>query len=260
MKNRILLAASLLLLVIGTGLAFVSQERIAVAADLLQQSAEIDPVALLSFDPIMAGADADLFADDELAASGPDMSGVPLSSEAFAMPPTETPAFESALSLGLPPGVLGAPPAKPGDAPGWPRTTAETTLAGPVANPPTSGMWVDVNISRQTVTAYRGSTPLKTVLTSTGVRRHPTVVGLFRVWAKVKSQTMSGGSRAARDYYRLPGVPNIMYFYRGFALHGTYWHRNFGHPMSHGCVNLTLDDAAYFYSFGYVGMPVRTHY
>ncbi len=260
MRNRILLVISLLLLVLGSGLIYVSQERIAVAADLLQQSAEIDPSAFLGIDPVAASADADLFADDDMPAILPDLSDASLSADAFAMPPAVAPAFEDALSLGLPTDALGAPPSKPGDAPGWPRTTAETTLAGPVARPPTSGMWVDVNISRQTVTAYRGSTPLKTVLTSTGVRRHPTVVGLFRVWAKVKSQTMSGGSRRTRDYYRLPGVPNIMYFYRGYALHGTYWHRNFGHPMSHGCVNLTLADAAYFYSFGYVGMPVRTHY
>jgi len=259
-KNRIALVVSIFMLALGTGVLVGAQERMAAAAGLLPLPAEIDPAAFISLDPVMAGADADLFAGDDAGLVAPDMSNVPLSSEAFAMPPATTPAFESALSLGMPPAVLGAPPALPGDAPGWPRTTAETTRAGPVARPPTSGMWVDVNISKQTVTAYRGSTPLKTVLTSTGIRRHPTVVGTFRVWARVKSQTMSGGSRAAGDYYRLPGVSNIQYFYRGFALHGTYWHRNFGHPMSHGCVNLTLDDAAYFYSFGYIGMPVRTHY
>src|SRR5512143_3069357 len=260
MKNRILLVVSLLLLVLGSGLISVSQERIAVAAELLQQSADIDPSAFFGVDPVAASADADLFADDDMPAILPDMSNVPLSAEAFASLPAGAPAFEDALSIGLPTDGLGAPPALPGEAPGWPQTTAETTLAGPVANPPTSGKWVDVNLSRQIVTAYMGSTPIKTVLTSTGTRRHPTPTGLFRVWAKVKSQTMSGGSRRAHDYYRLPGVPNIMYFFRGNALHGTYWHRNFGHPMSHGCVNLTLEDAAWFYSFGFVGMPVRVHY
>ena len=68
------------------------------------------------------------------------------------------------------------------------------------------------------------------------------------------------GSRARGDYYSLPNVPYVMYFYRGYALHGTYWHRNFGHTMSHGCVNLTIADSAWFYNFGFVGMPVRSHY
>ena len=71
---------------------------------------------------------------------------------------------------------------------------------------------------------------------------------------------MRGGSRAAHDYYSLPGVPNIMYFFRGYSLHGTYWHRNFGHVMSHGCAKLTLADAAWFYAWASVGTIVRTHY
>ncbi len=122
------------------------------------------------------------------------------------------------------------------------------------------GKWIDVNISKQTITAYIGSQPIKTVLVSTGIARHPTVVGRFAVYAKLPSQTMTGGSRAQGDYYNLPGVPNIMYFYSGFAIHGTYWHRNFGHPMSHGCVNLTLADAAWFYAWTPMGTPVVTHY
>jgi lipoprotein-anchoring transpeptidase ErfK/SrfK len=143
---------------------------------------------------------------------------------------------------------------------GWPKTTAETTLAPRVKNPPTQGKWIDVNITRQTVTAYFGPRPIKTVLTSTGTWRHPTVIGTYRVYAKIPSQTMTGGSRARGDYYRLPGVPNIMYFYQGYGLHGTYWHRNFGHPMSHGCVNLTLADAAWFYAWTPMSTIVRTHY
>jgi lipoprotein-anchoring transpeptidase ErfK/SrfK len=143
---------------------------------------------------------------------------------------------------------------------GWPYTTAQTTLAPRAKNPPTAGKWIDVNIARQTVTAYVGTKPIKTVLTSTGTRLHPTVTGTYRVYAKIPSQTMTGGSRAAGDYYRLPGVPNIMYFYQGYALHGTYWHRNFGHPMSHGCVNLTLADAAWFYAWTPMRTIVRTHH
>jgi len=65
--------------------------------------------------------------------------------------------------------------------PGWPETTAETALAPTAANPPTSGKWIDINLSTETLTAYSGTVPIKTVLTSTGTRSHPTVVGTFHV-------------------------------------------------------------------------------
>jgi lipoprotein-anchoring transpeptidase ErfK/SrfK len=49
---------------------------------------------------------------------------------------------------------------------------------------------------------------------------------------------MSGGTKGTSSYYYLPNVPYTMFFYKSYGLHGTYWHNNFGHPMSHGCVNL----------------------
>jgi lipoprotein-anchoring transpeptidase ErfK/SrfK len=50
-----------------------------------------------------------------------------------------------------------------------------------------------------------------------------------------------------------------MYFTGAYSIHGTYWHHNFGHPMSHGCVNLTIDDARWFYEWAEIGTPVITH-
>ena len=65
---------------------------------------------------------------------------------------------------------------------------------------------------------------------------------------------MSGGSVALRTYYYLPNVPYVMFFEndqvagsRGFSIHGTYWHNNFGHPMSHGCVNMKTSEAKLIY-------------
>jgi lipoprotein-anchoring transpeptidase ErfK/SrfK len=55
-------------------------------------------------------------------------------------------------------------------------------------------------------------------------------------------------------------VPYSMYFYQGYALHGTYWHSNFGQPMSHGCVNLRTADAEWLYQFAPVGTAVRVQY
>jgi lipoprotein-anchoring transpeptidase ErfK/SrfK len=42
-------------------------------------------------------------------------------------------------------------------------------------------------------------------------------------------------------------------------LHGTYWHQNFGFPMSHGCVNYTITDAAWLFDFASVGTVVYIH-
>ena len=69
---------------------------------------------------------------------------------------------------------------------------------------------------------------------------------------------MTGGTPGV-DYYDLPNVPYSMFFYQGYAIHGTYWHTNFGHPMSHGCVNLPTAEAKWFYEWAPVGTPVVSH-
>lgn len=140
-------------------------------------------------------------------------------------------------------------PTNPSPAPSAP---AKPLLPQPPAK------WIDVNLSKQTITAYVGTTPLKTVLVSTGVAQHPTIVGWYKIYAKVPSQRMTGGRRGV-DYYSIPNVPNVMFFYGDYAIHGAYWHHNFGHPMSYGCVNLSLSDAAWFYAWAVVGTPVHTH-
>lgn len=115
------------------------------------------------------------------------------------------------------------------------------------------GRWIDVDLGRQRVTAYEGAEPIASFLVSTGVRYYPTVQGQFRIFRKLRSTTMAGPG------YYLPGVPWTMYFYKSYALHGTYWHNNFGHPMSHGCVNLRTPDAEWLYNFGSVGTLVNVH-
>jgi lipoprotein-anchoring transpeptidase ErfK/SrfK len=72
---------------------------------------------------------------------------------------------------------------------------------------------------------------------STGLPNTPTVLGKFKIYWKLTSTLMAGPN------YYLPEVPYTMYFYAGYALHGTYWHNNFGQPMSHGCVNLETSQA-----------------
>lgn len=133
---------------------------------------------------------------------------------------------------------------------------ANSAPANPPASPPadTSGRWIDVNLSAQLVTAYEGNTAVRSTLVSTGLPGTPTPTGQFRIYVKYGAAPMSGPG------YYLPNVPYVMYFYKGYGLHGTYWHSNFGHPMSHGCVNLPTPEAEWFYSFASVGTLVNIHY
>lgn len=118
--------------------------------------------------------------------------------------------------------------------------------------------WIDVNLTTQTLVAYEGDTAVFNSRVSSGTWRHPTVTGQFRVWLRYTSQTMDG-RRLGYDYY-LPNVPYVMYFYRDYALHGTYWHNNFGTPMSHGCVNLPTPAAEWIFNWSSIGTMVSVHY
>lgn len=109
---------------------------------------------------------------------------------------------------------------------------------------------IEVDLTNQRLYAFEGDRKVFDFLISSGKwGRTPT--GTFRIWTKLRYTKMEGGSKALRTYYYLPNVPYVMYFYneaipkwRGFGLHGTYWHSNFGHPMSHGCINMRTEDAA----------------
>ena len=107
----------------------------------------------------------------------------------------------------------------------------------------TSGeKWIDVDLSTQTVRAMEGESEAFRMLASTG-KWAPTPTGEYRIWIKLRYTKMSGGKKENNTYYYLPNVPYVMYFYQGYGLHGAYWHNNFGQPMSHGCVNLSIADA-----------------
>jgi LysM repeat protein len=119
---------------------------------------------------------------------------------------------------------------------------------------PTAGRWIDINLSRQRLTAYEGQRAVFSALISSGLPRTPTVVGSFSIGVKLTAQTMSGPG------YHLPNVPYVMYFYGAYAIHGAYWHSNFGRPMSHGCVNMSTPNAAWLFGWASVGTPVVVHY
>ncbi len=110
-----------------------------------------------------------------------------------------------------------------------------------------------VDLNDQTLYAFQGSTLVLNTLVSTG-KWHPTPPGDYKIWIKIRSTRMSGGS--GNDAYDLPNVPFVMFFANaqvseaeGFSIHGAYWHDNFGHEMSHGCVNMRPVDAETLYDW-----------
>jgi hypothetical protein len=117
--------------------------------------------------------------------------------------------------------------------------------------------WIDVNLTSQTLVAYEGSSPVFQSLVSSGTSRYPTVTGQFRVWLRFASQDMNG-YRLGYDYF-LQDVPYVQYFFEDYALHGTYWHNNFGTPMSHGCVNLPTPAAEWLFHWASTGTLVNIH-
>jgi lipoprotein-anchoring transpeptidase ErfK/SrfK len=113
--------------------------------------------------------------------------------------------------------------------------------------------WIDIDLSDQMLYAYIGENIVNSFLVSTGTWQTPTVIGEYHVWVKYRYTDMSGPG------YNLPDVPYTMYFYKGYGIHGTYWHDNFGTPMSHGCVNMRTDEAGWMFDFASVGTLVNVH-
>jgi lipoprotein-anchoring transpeptidase ErfK/SrfK len=120
---------------------------------------------------------------------------------------------------------------------------------------------IEVDLTNQRVYAFEGDRKVFDFLVSTGKwGRTPT--GEFKIWTKIRYTKMSGGSKALGTYYYLPNVPFVMFFSnaevaasRGFSLHGTYWHNNFGHPMSHGCVNMKTEEIEQLYYWATPVLP-----
>ena len=143
------------------------------------------------------------------------------------------------------------------------RVTTDNPVAVPqtaAVQAPGSGKWIAVNLSAQTLVAYEGDWPVFSGRISSGLPRTPTPVGTFSVFTKLVADDMAGGSYATGDAYFLPKVPYVMYFAAGgYAIHGTYWHNNFGNPMSHGCVNLQTDNARWLFDWAPLGTTVVVH-
>jgi hypothetical protein len=128
------------------------------------------------------------------------------------------------------------------------RDVRSPTGAEPPGDLRPSERWIDVDIENQVLTAYEGSRPVFATLVSTGKGRdkdpQATPKGEHRIWVKLVSTDMDNlEDEEASRYYAMQSVPWVMFFEKGYGLHGTFWHRSFGNVRSHGCVNLTPLDA-----------------
>ncbi|MBN2499834.1 MAG: L,D-transpeptidase, partial [Anaerolineales bacterium] len=117
-----------------------------------------------------------------------------------------------------------------------------------------NGRWIDINLFEQTIAVYQDYQMVFATLISTGVPGFWTRPGLFQIYDKLETTPMTGAFEADRsDFYYLEDVPWTMYFDEARALHGAYWHTKLGYVQSHGCVNLSPGDSAWFYNWGQVG-------
>ncbi len=120
-----------------------------------------------------------------------------------------------------------------------------------------SDKWLEVNLTEQKIYAWEGNQKVFEFFVSTGRPGYNTPTGEFTVWRKVLYQAYRGGSRERGDYYYLPNVPYSLFFSnnkvaksKGYAVHGAYWHNDFGiKRRSAGCVNVRPEEAAKLYSW-----------
>lgn len=151
---------------------------------------------------------------------------------------------------------------------GWWMKAAEGTKTKP-GDPPKDlkpgEKWVDVNTTAQTLVAYEGDKPVFATAVSTGLvdktdkeKDHHTPPGSFRIREKHVAATMDGDV-ASDGPYSIEDVPWIMYFSGSYALHGAFWHNNFGRTKSHGCVNLAPQDAKALFAWTEPKLPEGWH-
>jgi len=145
-------------------------------------------------------------------------------------------------------------PDEPGDQPtDQPGVLKPELIASLGQGVPDGRRWIEVDISDQTLIAWQGETAVLRTSISSGRTEYPTVRGTYKIRTKLDLERMIGPG------YDTPNVPYTMYFFRGYAIHGAYWHNNFGTPVSHGCVNMRVEEAKALYEWASVGMEVVVH-
>ncbi|MBX3181978.1 MAG: L,D-transpeptidase [Polyangiaceae bacterium] len=124
--------------------------------------------------------------------------------------------------------------------------------------------WIDIGIVSQTLVLWEGDRPVYATLVSTGrdgmgdpTKTLSTPRGTFEVYQKHVTTTMD--SQEADHEFELRDVPWVMYFKGGYAIHGAYWHDDFGRARSHGCINLAPVDARIVFQWASPHVPEHWH-
>ncbi|MFT4220698.1 MAG: L,D-transpeptidase family protein [Microbacterium sp.] len=122
-----------------------------------------------------------------------------------------------------------------------------------------AGRTIEIDLSKQRLYLHRGGKVVSTYLVSTGKPGTRTHTGVYRIRAKLRLQNMGNPNLSLYPHYYTRNVPWVMYFNGNQAIHGAYWHNNFGHVMSHGCVNLPVKAAKRVYKWAKMGTTVWVH-
>jgi lipoprotein-anchoring transpeptidase ErfK/SrfK len=163
---------------------------------------------------------------------------------------------------------------KPDDVQGYdpglwttPAPPAPPPVSDPGTRPPASAptgyaKWIEVDLSQQYMRAWQYDVLMLGTYVSTGTWNYPTPTGYFYIFLKLRYDDMTSGLAAPPgEYYYVHDVPHVMYFADGgYAIHGAYWHNNFGSPYSHGCVSTPLWAAEWFYNWAPYGTLVWIHW
>jgi hypothetical protein len=139
--------------------------------------------------------------------------------------------------------------------PEWTRILTDSDLRPISPDVPEDKKHIEVNLDRQLLVAYEMNIPVFAGRVATGQIHYETPTGLFRTFHKRPTYHMTGGADDS-SFFDLPGVPWDSYITdTGVAIHGTYWHNDFGHPHSHGCINMAPEDAKWIYRWTHPTVP-----
>lgn len=141
------------------------------------------------------------------------------------------------------------------------RDVRAPTHADPPSELRPGERWLDVDVQSQVLTAYVGERPVFATLVSTGRGNEGSILatprGKRRLWVKLRTSNMDNlDDQSAAQNYAMQAVPWVMYFERGYGLHGTFWHHEFGTKHSHGCVNLSPLDAERLFAWTSPRLPI----
>lgn len=161
------------------------------------------------------------------------------------------PSLKQILSSVLLVSLLGLSPTRAIASPTTTLVARNNTIAATVNSLQRSKQrWIEINLSSQRLTAWEGRTPVYTILISTGKADTPTKTGVFAIQSRYRYARMRGAD------YDVADVPYTMYYYGSYAIHGAYWHRRFGTPVSHGCTNVAVNHARWLFNWSSIGTPV----